>query len=143
MTSLAREAFVPYTAAQMFELVHDVEHYVEFLPHCTKSTVLESTEEYMIASVEISALNVTKSFTTKNTFITDKQLTMTHVEGPFNHLVGRWDFENLGKDGCKISLQLDFDIKGGLKAMVFGMLFNKVADKLVDAFVKRAQTVYG
>ena len=69
---------------------------------------------------------------------------MEHVDGPFKHLNGAWTFTPSDDQGCKIELNLDFEVNGGgLKAKLFGMFFNKAADKMVDAFSQRAEQLFG
>ena len=62
------------------------------------------------------------------------------------HLVrgdGVWLFEPLGETACKVSLNLNFEFSSKLISITLGPVFSKVANSLVDAFIKRADTVYG
>jgi ribosome-associated toxin RatA of RatAB toxin-antitoxin module len=68
---------------------------------------------------------------------------MQLVDGPFRQLEGSWRFDPLGEDGCKISLNLEYDFSSRMVSMVVGPVFNKIANSLVDAFHKRAVEVYG
>ncbi|MEE9423258.1 MAG: SRPBCC family protein, partial [Gammaproteobacteria bacterium] len=45
MTEINRHALVPYTAAQMFALVDDIETYPEFLPWCTRTHVISRDQD--------------------------------------------------------------------------------------------------
>ena len=67
---------------------------------------------------------------------------MKLLEGPFKDLQGEWRFLQLGDDGCKISLELDFEMNSGLVATMFGKGFGKIADRLVEDFCLRAAKVY-
>ena len=67
---------------------------------------------------------------------------MQLLRGPFRNLHGSWRFVQLGGEGCKISLELDFEMSNGVMAKMFGKGFGKVADRLVDDFCKRAEKVY-
>ncbi|HLU03024.1 MAG TPA: SRPBCC family protein, partial [Advenella sp.] len=50
-TTVHRSVLLPYSAANMFNLVADVEKYPQFMPWCGGAQVLESDEEGMTASI--------------------------------------------------------------------------------------------
>jgi ribosome-associated toxin RatA of RatAB toxin-antitoxin module len=143
MQKLQRQASVPFSAKQMYDLINDVDAYVDFLPYCSNSAVLEDEgDNQVLASVEVSAAGVNTTFVTRNKLTPCSHIEMEHVEGPFKRLFGAWTFSE--KDGqCHIDLSLEFEVKSGLKAKLFGMFYNKVADKLVSTFCERAQQLYG
>ena len=68
------------------------------------------------------------------------------VKGPFSRLEGRWIFHPVG-DGsqraCKVELQLDYGFDSAPLAAVVGPVFDRIANSMVDAFIKRAEAVYG
>jgi len=138
-----KSALVPYTPVQMFELVDDVEAYVEFLPWCSGSSVIKRTEIDVTASLEISHSGFQKAFTTRNVYGEEQTINMYLVEGPFKKLEGIWQFQPLGEQGCKIMLDLEFEFSNRLISMSFGPLFGQMAGSLVDAFTQRANHVYG
>jgi ribosome-associated toxin RatA of RatAB toxin-antitoxin module len=143
MATISRSALVPHSAEQMFELVSDVDRYRDFLPWCGDSEVLFRGEDEMKARIVISKAGVEKSFTTLNRLQRGKMMEMRLIEGPFKHLDGFWRFQPLKEDACKVSLDLDFEFSSRLLTIAFGKVFVQIANSLVDAFVKRAQEVYG
>jgi ribosome-associated toxin RatA of RatAB toxin-antitoxin module len=138
-----KSALVPYTPEQMFSLVDDVAAYVEFLPWCSGSSVIERTDIDVTASLEISHSGFQKSFTTRNVYGEQGRINMYLVEGPFRKLEGVWQFQALGNEGCKIILDLEFEFSNRLIGMSFGPLFGQMAGNLVDAFTQRAIAIYG
>jgi len=143
MTLIQKSALVPYTPAQMFALVDDIEAYPEFLPWCKSARVLSRTEDEVRATLELSKGGVEKAFTTCNRNQKNKMIEMRLVEGPFKRLEGFWRFDALGDAGCKVTLDLEFEFAGRMLAMVVGPVFSQVANSLVDSFQKRAVAVYG
>lgn len=143
MTTISRSALVPYTPAQMFHLVDDVEAYPQFLPWCRDSRVLSRDEDEVRASLDIAYGGLHKSFTTLNRLQQDKMIEIRLVSGPFKRLEGFWRFDGLGKDGCKVSLDLEFEFSGRLLSMTFGPVFGQIANSMLDAFVRRAEDVHG
>lgn len=143
MTTIHKSALVPYSAEQMYNLVDDVHAYPDFLPWCGASKEISRNEEEVEASLDIAHSGIHKSFTTRNRLQPGQSIEMQLVEGPFKHLNGVWRFETLGDAGSKVGLDLEFEFSSKLLGMTFGPVFSKIASSLVDAFIKRAQKVYG
>lgn len=140
---ISKSALVTYSASQMFDLVDDIESYAEFLPWCSSSTVISRSDAEVTASLTVSHSGLNKSFTTRNLNQPHSQITMLLVEGPFKKLEGVWRFQQLGEDGCKVSLDLEFEFKSKLVGMTFGPVFGQMAGTMVDAFTQRAAKIYG
>ncbi len=142
MPIIHHELVVPYTAAQMFVLVNNVKEYSQFLPYCKSSQILSQTEDELRATLVLAGGGFQKSFSTCNRLQQDKMIEIKLLDGPFRQLEGFWRFETLAQ-GCKISLDLEFEFSSKLLALAFGPVFNQVANTLVGAFCKRAEVVYG
>ena len=143
MTSISKSALVPYSPAEMFALVDDIEAYPQFLPWCSTARVLERSADEVRATIALSKGGVDKSFTTCNRIQRGKMIEMRLVEGPFRRLEGFWRFDPLGNDGCKVSLDMEFEFASRMLGMVVGPVFSQVANSLVDSFQQRAVDVYG
>lgn len=143
MTTINKSALVPYSPAQMFDLVDDIEAYPEFLPWCSSTRVISRDDDLVRATIELSRGGVEKAFTTANRNQKNKMIEIRLVDGPFKRLDGFWRFDALGDDGCKISLDLEFEFSSRMLGMVVGPVFSQIANSLVDAFHKRAKDVYG
>ena len=143
MTTISKSALVAYSPEQMFKLVDDIEAYSDFLPWCGKATELSRDESNVEASLLISHSGLNKEFTTRNKNTLGEKIEMHLVNGPFKNLDGTWLFEPLGDDACKVSLNLEFEFSSKLVGITLGPVFSKIANSLVDAFIKRAETVYG
>lgn len=138
-----RSALVMFSAQQMYDLVNNVRTYPDFLPWCSKASVLEEDCALMRASVEVSKGGVRQSFTTKNDLVAHEKISMTLEDGPFKKLKGDWTFTALREDACKVQLDLEFELKKGVAQLAFGPVFNQAANTMVDAFCERAKVVYG
>lgn len=143
MTVIQRNALVSYTPRQMFELVNHIEEYPRFLPWCSESTVLYRDAEFVEARLNIAWSGIHKSFTTRNQLHPFNRIDIVLVEGPFRHLAGYWSFLELGEEGCKINLELEFEFSMSIFDRIFQPIFSHIANSLVDAFCKRAVEVYG
>lgn len=143
MTTIHKSALVPYSAEQMYDLVNDFKKYPDFLPWCGGAKEISRSDNEVEASLDIAHSGVHKSFTTRNRLEPNQSIEMHLVEGPFKYLNGTWRFEKLGDAGSKVGLDLEFEFSNKLLGMTFGPLFSKIASSLVDAFIQRAQKVYG
>lgn len=146
MKTVNKSVLIWYTAHEMYTLVTDVANYPQFLPWCDHAQVVDEDAQGMTAEVGISFGGIRQTFTTRNTHILDEEVGMTLVQGPFSQLDGVWRFHALG-DGnqraCKVELVLNYGFDSATLATLVGPVFDKIAASMVDAFVKRAQQVYG
>lgn len=141
MTTIQKEALVPYSPEDMFNLVNNVQDYPNFLPWCHKTEILEQNQELMKAVVHIQKANIKHAFTTKNELITNQRIEMNLVSGPFKNLKGYWTFEPMGQ-GTKISLFLNFEFASKLLALTVGPVFKQASETMLNAFIQRARDVY-
>lgn len=143
MPSISKSALVPYTAAQMFDLVDKVSNYPEFLPWCGGAEELSRDEDEVKASVTISHSGINKAFTTCNRLQKNKMIEIELINGPFKHLHGFWRFEALSDSACKVSLDLEYEFSSKLLGMAVGPVFSQIANSMVDSFCQRADHIYG
>ncbi|HTF96874.1 MAG TPA: type II toxin-antitoxin system RatA family toxin [Cellvibrio sp.] len=141
-SKIERSALVQYSAQQMFDLVNDIEAYPKFMDGCTGATVLARGEDWVEAQLELNKAGVSQRFTTRNQLQSPQRMVMTLVDGPFNYLRGVWQFTPLSDSACKVSFQLEFEMKNRLLGMAVGKLFESVGSKQVDALCARARQVY-
>lgn len=133
---------VLHSAEQMFELVNDVDSYMEFLPWCGRSEVVQRDGNVMVASVEIAFKGIRKTFTTRNTMLANESTELQLVDGPFSELTGCWRFEAISPEACNISLDLDFRFANKLVGAMVGPVFKIIVDSMVDCFCQRADQIY-
>ncbi len=143
MSSISRSALVEFSAAQMYQLVADVESYPKFLPWCSASEVIEHSDEHQLASVSINKAFQQTKFTTQNKLEQDQQISMSLQDGPFKNLDGIWRFKALSENACKVELDIEFQFSSAVLEKMIGPAFNAVTQTVVNAFVKRAGDVYG
>jgi ribosome-associated toxin RatA of RatAB toxin-antitoxin module len=146
MKTVHKSVLIWYSADEMFELVVDVARYPEFLPWCDRASVLARDERGMKAEIGIAFGGIRQRFTTFNEHLPGREVRMKLVEGPFSRLDGQWKFIPLGgkeQRACKVELDLHYGFDNAALSALVGPVFDKIAGSLVDAFVKRAEQVYG
>ncbi|AVP58239.1 type II toxin-antitoxin system RatA family toxin [Pulveribacter suum] len=146
MKTVNKSVLIWYSPEEMYALVTDVARYPQFLPWCDHARVLSEDESGMTAEVGIAFSGIRKSFVTRNTHEAGRRVKMELVEGPFSQLDGDWQFHPVG-DGtqraCKVELTLRYGFDSRTLAALVGPVFDRIAATLVDAFIKRAEQVYG
>ncbi len=142
MRKVSRSALVPYSAAQMYAMVKDVEAYPSFLPWCNDAEVHVREPDYLEASLEMHRRGISKRFRTRNALRENVSLGIELMGGPFRHLSGGWHFQQLGDAGSKVSLELQFEFENRATDLIFGRFFESTCNSLVDSFTKRAADIY-
>lgn len=143
MTVVKKAIEVLYTPAEMYELVNDIERYPDFLPHCQTTLILSRTVDEVRAKVHLSKGGIQHSFSTVNRLQHNKMIEVRLLEGPFKHLEGFWRFDETDTGGCLLSFDLDFVFANRLLDMAAGPVLKNISSSFIDAFSKRAETLYG
>lgn len=143
MPHINRSALLPFSDRQMFELVNDVAAYPLYLDGCVGVVIIEHTPASMVASLSLERRGIKMSFTTANVLDAPKSIVMNLHEGPFESFEGRWFFQRLNDDACKVILDMQFSLTGRFVDLAARKLFDSVSNNMVDAMVKRARDIYG
>ena len=139
---ISKSALLPYNANQIFELINDVESYPQFLDGCVGAEILRQEEGLMEARLDLKKKGISQSFVTRNQLIAPNSIIMELVEGPLESLKGEWTIKPLADQGCKLSLELDFEMKQGLIMQMVARFFGETANRLVDAVSNEAARRY-
>ncbi len=142
MSEVHKSAVVPYSAAQLYHLVNDIEAYPQFLPWCASSKIVSRTPHEMWATISMQKGQLRKSFTTRNHLYPEHRIQLRLVDGPFRKLEGEWRFDACDEKSCRVNLDLEFDFSGPLLKLLIGPFFDQIAHSLVDAFCRRAAQVH-
>ncbi len=139
--------FLPYTAAQMYDLVADVAKYPEFLPWTAAARVrsrqMEGAAEIMIADLVISFKVFRERFTSRVTLMeAARQIDTDYLDGPVKYLHSTWKFAE-ADGGCEVFFEVDFEFKSRLLQGAAGMFFNEAMQRVVRAFEARAKELHG
>ena len=144
MSRISRSALVMHSAKEMFDLVNDCESYPKFLPGCSNARLIHREDDYLIGELELSKAGMKYSFTTRNALFEPERIELKLLDGPFKKLEGSWYFQPLNENACKVHFDIEFEIAGGrLVSAALTPLFSQMAASQVEAFVKRADEVYG
>ncbi len=154
MKSFRTRRHVSHSAADMFALVCNVDSYPQFVPLCEAIRVRRRSEiapgvVELLAEMQVGFKAICERYTSRvvcdsNTL----EVKVGYIDGPFRKLDNRWSFheEAPGPDGkprSVIEFFIAYEFKSMALGLVMGAMFDKAFQKYADAFVKRADEVYG
>jgi len=143
MPIVNKTLIVPFTTAQMYDLVNDLESYPQFLPWCRATEVHSRTHDALKATIYIAKGPVEHSITTVNTMQAQQLINMEYVAGPFRSCKGAWTFDNLADTQSRISFSMEYIFKNRLTAIALEPFFQPMTNNMIEAFYKRAEQIYG
>ena len=143
MPSIKRSALIAFPAADVYALVNDIEQYPMFLPWCSQTEVVSRSETEAVARIDIAVRGRRETLVTRNRLTPMTVIDLEMIEGPFRRFEGRWLFTSLGDAGCRVDLDVSFELANRLVGTFAAPFLNRIADRIVDAFAARARDVFG
>ena len=138
-----------HAAADMFDLVADVERYPEFVPMCRSLKVRKRIPEpegveVLVADMSVAYKIVREAFVSRVTLDRPNlQILVEYIEGPFSRMQNRWSFRPIGERTCEVEFFIDYEFRSRTLGLLVGAMFDLAFRRFVVAFEKRADVVYG
>ena len=123
----------------MFDLIDRVEDYPQFLPWCVATRLIERRNDQVSATVTVGWKHLRIEVTTRNPKRVPERMEIHLEGGTFRHFLGLWELRPLGSRGCKVDFTLEYELALPGADRVAGQLIDHAADRMVDAFVDRAE----
>lgn len=146
MPQHAETRVLPWSAAQIYDLVADVAAYPKFLPWTAaariRSVTPEGDHEVMLADLVISFKVFREKFGSKVTLWPKSRIDTEYLDGPFTHMRSSWTFRDV-EGGCEVGFEVDFEFRNKLLQGAAGLFFNEAMQRVVRAFEGRAKELYG
>ena len=149
MPSFSTKRRVHHDAAQMFDLVADVEKYPQFVPLCqslrvkSRSTKGEGVE-VLVADMTVAYKLLRETFSSRVTLDrANLEILVEYLSGPFSHMENRWHFRPLGPQSSDVEFYIDYEFRSRMLAMLMGAMFDVAFRRFAAAFEARADQVYG
>jgi coenzyme Q-binding protein COQ10 len=148
MPELSTTRRVRHAAAEMFDLVADVEHYPEFVPLCQSLIVRERNQEggkeIIVADMTVAYKLVRQTFTSRVTLDRPNlQILVQYLEGPFRQLNNTWKFRPAEARVCDVEFFIAYEFQSRTLGMLMGAMFDTAFRRFAGAFERRADEVYG
>lgn len=134
---------LPYSCEQMFDLVADVGRYGEFLPWVVATRVRSDSEHEMTADMLVGFKAIREKFTSRVTKDRPNRIDVHYLDGPLRDLDNSWVFRPTEDGGCEIDFCVQFTFRNSVFEALAGQYFDRAFRKMVEAFEKRADELYG
>jgi coenzyme Q-binding protein COQ10 len=144
---------VRHSAAEMFDLVADIEAYPQFVPLCrglrVRRRLAREGCDIIIAEMEVGYKAIRETFTSRVTLDQPKlAILVEYIDGPFSHLENKWAFVDVpptppAASACQVDFSITYAFKSRTLGLLMGAMFDTAFRKFADAFEKRADEVYG
>ena len=134
---------LPYSCEQMFDLVADVASYPKFLPWVVATRVRSDSEHEMEADMLVGFKAIREKFTSRVIKKRPEHIEVFYVDGPLKDLDNNWYFKCLPDGGCEIDFCVEFSFRNAVFEALAGQYFDRAFRKMVEAFEKRADELYG
>ena len=134
---------LPYSCEQMFDLVADVGRYGEFLPWVVATRVRSDSEHEMTADMLVGFKAIREKFTSRVTKDRPNRIDVHYLDGPLRDLDNSWVFRPTEDGGCEIDFCVQFTFRNAVFEALAGQYFDRAFRKMVEAFEKRADDLYG
>jgi coenzyme Q-binding protein COQ10 len=140
---------VKHSAADMFELVADVEHYPQFVPLCKSLNMRQQTQDgegrdVIIADMTVAYKFIRETFTSRVTLDRPKlEILVEYLEGPFQRMNNRWSFYPAGERACEVEFFIAYEFRSRTLGLLMGTMFDAAFRRFSAAFERRADQVYG
>ena len=134
---------LPWSAAEMFDLVADIGRYPEFLPWVQGMRVGPERDGVVVADMIVGFRMIREKFTSRVTLDRPRTVHVEYLDGPMKHLFNDWTFRDAPGGGCEIDFAVDFEFRNRAFESLAGMFFTQAFEKMVGAFVARAEALYG
>ena len=139
---------VRHSAAQMYDLVADVERYPEFVPLCRSLKIRKRIPEpegveILVANMTVAYKFVHETFTSRVTLDRPNlQILVEYLEGPFSRLENCWAFHPTGEHTCDVEFFISYEFRSRTLGLLMGTMFDAAFRRFATAFERRADVVY-
>jgi len=139
---------VRHAAAEMFDLVADVERYPEFVPLCESLRVRKRSENpdgtvTLVADMTVAYKLMRETFVSRVTLDKANQtIRVEYLDGPFSHLDNRWTFVPASEQSCDVTFFIAYEFKSRMLGLLMGAMFDAAFRRFAEAFERRADVVY-
>jgi coenzyme Q-binding protein COQ10 len=148
MPQFSTKRRVRHSAADMFDLVADVERYPEFVPLCRSLHVRQRSKdeqggEVIVADMTVAYKLVQETFTSRVTLDRQKlEILVEYLEGPFRKMSNRWNFRPAGAAACDVEFFIAYEFRSRTLGLLMGAMFEAAFRRFSAAFERRADQVY-
>jgi len=142
MTVYRQHQRLKYEAAQLFDLVADIERYPEFMPWVIESRIRQRRDQTLVVDMTVAAGPLRKRFSTTGVLRRPHWIGVTSQDPLFERFKQEWTFTPTSDDQTKVEYQHDLSFKSRVLQLLMDAVFAKQAAATMSAFRRRAHWLY-
>ena len=129
-----------HKAADLFNIVLNIEKYPQYLPWCTGIEILSKKKNEIKANMIVDYKFFPSQKFTSNIFFNLEKMSIktVYVKGPLKDLKTIWEFKDLKKNKSKILFKVKFEFKNFFHQKIAELFFPLVESKMIKSFIERA-----
>jgi coenzyme Q-binding protein COQ10 len=148
MPQFSTKRRVKHSAADMFDLVADVERYPEFVPLCRSMRVIRRTRsgdrDVVVAQMTVAYKLIRETFTSRVTLDRERlQILVEYLDGPFSRMENQWHFHPASDADCEVEFFIAYEFRSRTLGLLMGAVFDTAFRRFASAFEHRADLVFG
>ncbi|CAG9826786.1 unnamed protein product [Diabrotica balteata] len=138
---------IGFANQDIFEVIADVRNYENFLPFCTKSTVLKAESTKLHANLEIGFPPIVENYTSIVALDKPNMVQAKCFDGRlFDYLETTWTFYPglySNPKTCIIDFSIKFRFKSVLYSHIASIFFDRLVQQMENAFLNETAKRYG
>ena len=133
---------LPYTCAQLFTLVADIESYPAFLPGWTSARILPSADSRLLVEQQLQAGPLDLRFHSTARLEHCNRIFITSNDKPFRNMTIDWHFTPRAGNHCEVSVEITLALQPGLLKRPLEHMLGRSSSQLLRLFENRAHSLY-
>mgnify|MGYP005734183555 FL=1 len=126
---------IPKDRQTVFNEIANFENYVNFIPGCSKAKLIEKNDDYELGLLEFDFLLRKYQIKSKNV-LSDFQIKIEQIEGPFDFFEGIWQIGYKGDDVSEAKLVTKFELPFLLANLIPDNVIDSFCETVLEAFLK-------
>jgi coenzyme Q-binding protein COQ10 len=143
MATFSHRTSSKYTAAQLFDLVADVERYPEFIPWMITTRVRRRTDRVIWTDLTVGTGPFRKQFSTVATLERPHQIAISSHDAMFKRFEQKWTFRQTAEAQTDVEYRVEFELRSFVLQGLLDLTFADRAAAIVSAYTRRARRLYG
>jgi coenzyme Q-binding protein COQ10 len=133
---------LPFTAAQIFDLVADIERYPEFLPWWISATITKREVDTWFVEQVLGRGPVRVRFASRAVLMRPEFIDITSSDLPFRQFTLRIRVVPNASAGCSLSISARVELRSLILQQLMQRVLATSIDDIIGAFEGRAHSVY-
>ena len=118
------------------EVVTNFNDYANFIPGCTRATLISRESSKEIGRLEFNLLGKDYFIESEN-IIDDSSIIINQLKGPFKKFKGEWTVESIDESSCQINFNATYELPFLLDAITPKQLVDNFSKNIIESFIKR------